>query len=228
MNAPPATRKPDLLIVDDDPLISDTLSFVLSRDFNVCVADSRTQAREVLRKLDEPPALALVDLGLTPTPHRPDEGFRLISELVAYSPGIKIVVLSGQSDEANARHARTLGAIEFVAKPADPPALKQLLLQSLRINAVEKTAPVSSNMMGSSDPIEKLRSQIAQFAASPFGAPAVRALPRALHRDRRRTPTAESARRCPRATLQTGGLPRMQWQRIPRPHGNHGTADHGC
>ena len=103
--APPAlstsARKPDLLIVDDDPLISDTLNFVVSQDFNVCVADSRAQARSVLRQLDTPPALALVDLGLPPAPHRPDEGFQLITELLAYSPAIKIVVLSGQNDEAN-------------------------------------------------------------------------------------------------------------------------------
>ena len=168
MNQPTANRKPDLLIVDDDPSITDILSFVLSRDFNVRIADSRAQAREVLRQLEEPPALALVDLGLPPNPHRPDEGFRLISELVAYSPAIKILVLSGQSDEANARHARTLGAIEFVSKPVDPPVLKQLLLQSLRINAVEKNTATTSNLLGTTAPIEKLRSQIAQFAASPF------------------------------------------------------------
>ena len=36
--------KPDLLIVDDDPLITDTLNFVLSRDFTVYVADSRARA----------------------------------------------------------------------------------------------------------------------------------------------------------------------------------------
>ena len=164
----PTLRKPDLLIVDDDPLISDTLNFVLSRDFNVCVADSRAQARSVLRQLDEPPALALVDLGLPPTPHRPDEGFRLIAELVAYSPAIKIVVLSGQSEEAHARHARTLGAIDFVAKPADPPHLKQLLLQALRLNAAEKDAVATLSLLGSSAPIQKLRSQIALFASSPF------------------------------------------------------------
>ena len=168
MNTPSTPRKPDLLIVDDDPLVSDTLNFILSRDFNVCVADSRTQARSVLLKLAEPPALALVDLGLPPTPHRPDEGFRLISELIAYSPEMKIVVLSGQSDEANARHARTLGAIEFVAKPVDPPVLKQLLLQALRVTTVEKDPAAAPSQLGNSAPVEKLRSQIAQFAASPF------------------------------------------------------------
>ena len=75
--------KPDLLIVDDDPLISDTLNFVLSRDFNVYVAESRAQVKSLLRQLDNPPQRALIDLGLPPTPHRPDEGFKLINELIA-------------------------------------------------------------------------------------------------------------------------------------------------
>jgi DNA-binding NtrC family response regulator len=168
MNTATDTRKPDLLIVDDDPLISDTLNFVLSRDFNVCVADSRAQARSLLRQLDQPPQLALIDLGLPPSPHRPDEGFRLISELMAYAPEMKIVVLSGQSDETNARHARTLGAIDFVSKPADPVALKQLLLQTLQVSRAEKTAAPRVSLLGRSAPVEKLRLQIAQFAGSPF------------------------------------------------------------
>lgn len=117
---PAPARKPDLLIVDDDPQIAELLSFVLSRDFQICVAGSREQARSMLRQLDQPPQLALVDLGLPPSPYLPDEGFRLIAELVAYAPEMKIIVLSGQSDDANARHARTLGAIDFVAKPAEP------------------------------------------------------------------------------------------------------------
>lgn len=165
---PAPARKPGLLIVDDDPLICDTLNFVLSRDFNVCVVDSREQARSVLRQLDQPPPLALVDLGLPPSPHRPDEGFRLIAELVAYAPEMKIVVLSGQSDDANARHARTLGAIDFVAKPADPSTLKHLLLQALQVGKAEKSAAAGLSLLGKSMPVEKLRRQIVQFAASPF------------------------------------------------------------
>ena len=161
-------KKPDLLIVDDDPLITDTLNFVLSRDFSVYVAESRAQVKSLLRQLDRAPELALIDLGLPPTPHRPDEGFRLISELIAYSPGIKIVVLSGQSDETNARHARTLGAIEFVAKPAEPETLKNLLKRSLEIRDAELGAAADSGMIGKSPPIDKLRQQVAQFADAPF------------------------------------------------------------
>ncbi|PZR02427.1 MAG: sigma-54-dependent Fis family transcriptional regulator, partial [Archangium gephyra] len=160
--------KPDLLIVDDDPLITDTLNFVLGKDFSVHVAGSRPQVKSLLRQLDNPPQLALIDLGLPPTPHRPDEGFRLISDLIAYSPGMKIVVLSGQSDETNARHARTLGAIEFVAKPCDPETLKNLLKRSLSIRDAEIGAAAEGGLLGKSLLMEKLRQQIAQFANAPF------------------------------------------------------------
>ncbi len=165
----PAQAKPDLLIVDDDPLISDTLNFVLSRDFNVYVAESRTQVKSLLRQLDSPPQLALIDLGLPPTPHRPDEGFKLIGELIATSPTIKILVLSGQNDETNARHARTLGAIEFIAKPCEPEKIKQLLLKSLQIRSAEISAqPREAGLIGKSLLIEKLRQQITQYANAPF------------------------------------------------------------
>ncbi|MBI3042477.1 MAG: sigma-54-dependent Fis family transcriptional regulator [Betaproteobacteria bacterium] len=157
-----------MLIVDDDPLITDTLNFVLSRDFTVFVADSRARVKSLLTQLDHAPQLALIDLGLPPTPHRPDEGFRLISELIAHSPGIKIVVLSGQSDETNARHARTLGAIEFVAKPCEPETLKTLLNRALEVREAELRAEAEGGLLGKSMLVEKLRQQISQFANAPF------------------------------------------------------------
>ncbi len=162
--------KPDLLIVDDDPLISDTLNFVLSRDFNVYVAESRAQVKSLLRQLDNPPQLALIDLGLPPTPHRPDEGFKLINELIAYSPSIKILVLSGQNEETNARHARTLGAIEFIAKPCEPEKIKVLLQKALQIRDAELSAQAGggAGLIGKSLPIDKLRQQITQYANAPF------------------------------------------------------------
>jgi DNA-binding NtrC family response regulator len=165
--------RPTLLIVDDDTLITDTLAFVLGRDFEVLVSDSRTHAISLLRQLDAPPQLALVDLGLPPHPHRPDEGFQLITDLLAHSSVMKIVVLSGQNDEANARHARTLGANEFVAKPCDAEELRSILLKALEIRDAElKPAPAAAGdllgFVGESGPMQKLRAQIRQYADSPF------------------------------------------------------------
>jgi DNA-binding NtrC family response regulator len=155
--------KPSLLIVDDDPLITDTLAFALGTDYEVLTVESRQHAIDLLRQLPHPPPLALVDLGLPPTPHSPEEGFRLIADLLAHSPKMKIFVLSGQNEAANARHARALGAWEFIAKPSDPITLKRVLDR-----ATAQAPPQDTELVGTSAPMEKLRSQIAQFASSPF------------------------------------------------------------
>src|SRR6185369_16607032 len=135
--------RPRLLLVDDDALITDTLSFALGAEFEVLVCESRLHAVELLRQLPEAPELALVDLGLPPTPHVPDQGFQLIADLLAHSPGMKIFVLSGQNDAAHARHARALGAAEFIAKPCDPAALKKILARALEVRDAELRAEQS-------------------------------------------------------------------------------------
>jgi len=196
------TAKPELLIVDDDPAITDTLGYVLGKDFHVHTAESRPHARALLRQMDGFPQLALIDLGLPPRPHHPDEGFQLITELIAAAPAMKIIVLSGQNDEANARHARTLGAIDFVAKPAEPARLKTLLLQALNVSAAETTVAVTG-LLGASPPMQKLRQQLAQFADAPFpvliegeSGSGKELVAQALHRQSRRSPRPFLALNC--------------------------------
>ena len=167
LTASPTAGKPALLIVDDDPLIADTLSYYLETDFRVFSVGSRPAAITWLQNQAEPPPLALVDLGLPPIPHRPQEGFALIGELLACASQMRIVVLSGQNDEANARHARALGAVEFIAKPAAPERLRDLLLHLLNLQpppAAEAELP----MLGASPAIQRLRIQLRQYAESPF------------------------------------------------------------
>ena len=169
----PVADRPSLLIVDDDPLIIDTLAYALGKDFKVMVSDSRSHAVGLVRGLDAAPQLALVDLGLPPLPHRPDEGFRLVAELLAHSPTMKILVLSGQNDAANARHARTLGATDFVAKPCNTESLKNLLLHALQFRSAEISGGAGAEdalLIGRSPALEQLKSQISQYADSPFPA----------------------------------------------------------
>ncbi|MBI5007495.1 MAG: sigma-54-dependent Fis family transcriptional regulator [Nitrosomonadales bacterium] len=163
---------PSLLIVDDDPLIRDSLRLILGDDFDIHLAEDRPHAIRLLRDMDSPPQLALVDLGLPPTPHRPEEGFKLITELLAHSPNIKVITLSGQNEESNARHARTLGAIEFVAKPCGPETLRTLLQDALRIQQSEQAGFSDSQslfgIIGNSQPIQAMRSQIELYAKTPY------------------------------------------------------------
>lgn len=159
--------KPLLLIVDDDPLISESLGFAFAQTFDVITSHARTHCLNLLRQLRQAPQLALVDLGLPPLPHRPDEGFSLIGELLTLSPDMKIVVLSGQNDDDNARHARTLGAVEFIGKPCDPGSLAQLLLEALSFTPTAATPPVAG-LVGASLPMQRLRLQLGQYANLAF------------------------------------------------------------
>ena len=163
---------PRLIIVDDDPLIRDALRLSLANEFDVCLAENRTQAINLVREMPVVPQLALVDLGLPPTPHRPEEGFRLIAELLAHSPRIKILVLSGQDEKANARHARTLGAIDFIAKPCPPEKIKVQLLDALLIQRTEQEQKHDDDallgIVGQSPLIQAMRAQIALYAATSF------------------------------------------------------------
>jgi two-component system nitrogen regulation response regulator GlnG len=159
--------KPALLIVDDDPMIADTLGYYLGSDFAITSVGSRPAAVEWLLQQTAPPPLALVDLGLPPLPHRPQEGFALIGELLERAPQMRIVVLSGQNDSANARHARSLGAVEFIAKPAPPEQLRSLLLRLLDLSA-DKPQDTGPSILGESAAIQKLRAQLKQYADAPY------------------------------------------------------------
>lgn len=160
------------MIVDDDALIRDSLRLALADSFEVHLAENRTQAIQLLRDMDTPPELALIDLGLPPIPHRPTEGFHLIAELLAHSPDIKIIVLSGQDDSSNARHARTLGATDFIAKPCAPESIKAQLRNALLIqNPEPEHKPRDAEQLGIvglSMPMQAMRNQIVLFSATPF------------------------------------------------------------
>ena len=159
-----------LLLVDDDPLIAESLGFMLGQSYHVVTADTRDAANRQIAALERCPDLALVDLGLPPFPHKPEEGFELIKELIKKNPTMKILVLSGQDNDVNIQHALTLGAVDFIAKPADPDLLLSRLQHQERLHAIElrRETQAEYRLIGRSAGIEAVRNQIQQFADSPF------------------------------------------------------------
>jgi two-component system nitrogen regulation response regulator GlnG len=165
--------KPRLLIVDDDPLISESLAFVLGPEFDLTCAPDRMAAVARLREMPAPPDLALIDLGLPPAAHLPNEGFKLIGDLLAHAPDVRIVVLTGQNEESNARRARALGAAELVPKPCEPDDLLAVLRKALRSRELAPApgeAEDDRSLIGDSPPMRKLRSQVDLYASSAFPA----------------------------------------------------------
>ncbi len=169
---PEYESKPGLLLVDDDPLIVESLGMVLQENYDLYTAESRKQTNKLLHSLETVPSLALVDLGLPPKPHSPEEGFILINDLLSLNSNIKILVLSGQSDQMNIQHALTLGAVDFIPKPCDAVLLQaRLHHQLLMLEAEQAQLDIvedRESLLGESAAIETLRSLIQQFAETPF------------------------------------------------------------
>lgn len=163
-------KSASLLLVDDDPLILEGLGFMLRKQFEMITAETSQQALERIHQAQELPSLALIDLGLPPYPHKPDEGFALIRELLSLQPNMKVLVLSGQDNDVNIQHALTIGAVDFIAKPAEPDLLINRLQHHQRLYEIDqqRDARKSVSIIGDSIAMQAVNNQIKQFADSPF------------------------------------------------------------
>lgn len=166
-----AMEKPILLLVDDDPIVIETTSFLLKKHYRVISASSRSEIKQHLMSEKISPSLALIDLGLPPVPHSPEEGFALITDLLACNSDMRILILSGQDRDTNVQHALTLGAADFIAKPSDPEDLLERLNYQFRLtqgSSTENKETTTISLVGSSVAMQTLQQQIDLYANTPF------------------------------------------------------------
>jgi two-component system NtrC family response regulator len=115
-----ADKLPPLLIVEDDLALQKQIKWSLDR-FESVTAHDRPSALAAFRR--HQPAVVTMDLGLPPDPDATSEGFKLLEQLLEADPAVKVIVLTGQNDQANALRAVALGAYDFFAKPFEPELL---------------------------------------------------------------------------------------------------------
>ena len=107
----PAERS--LLIVDDDRSFLQRLARAMeSRGFTVTSSDTVSDGLQQVEKA--PPAFAVVDLRLAD-----GNGLDVISALKRRRPDARGIVLTGYGNIATAVNAVKLGAVDYLAKPAD-------------------------------------------------------------------------------------------------------------
>jgi two-component system NtrC family response regulator len=115
-----STKVSPLLIVEDDLGLQKQIKWSLDR-FDSVTADDRESALVQFKR--HSPAVVTMDLGLPPDPDSVSEGFKLLGQLLEMDSNVKVIVLTGQNDQANALRAIALGAYDFFAKPFDPELL---------------------------------------------------------------------------------------------------------
>jgi len=125
-----ATQAAPLLIVEDDLALQKQIKWSLDR-FDSVTASDRESALIAFRR--HQPAVVTMDLGLPPDPDSTSEGFKLLEQLLEIDPNVKIIVLTGQNDQANALRAIALGAYDFFAKPFEPELLGLTIDRAFRL-----------------------------------------------------------------------------------------------
>lgn len=129
------TRRSQLLIVEDDLALQKQIKWSLDR-FESATAADRESAITQFRRAPVP--VVTMDLGLPPDADSVSEGFKLLEELLALDPEVKVIVLTGQNDQSNALRAVDLGAYDFIAKPFEAEMLTLTVERALRLSELQR------------------------------------------------------------------------------------------
>jgi DNA-binding NtrC family response regulator len=161
-----------ILIVEDDPLLLDQLTWALKGTFRVLGSRDGVEGRA---RLSSEPDLYLFDLRLPPS-GTVDEGLQLLREARRRDPDATVVIMSGETDRKEALRAIELGAFDFFRKPIDPAELLVILRRALerrrlvsenrqlRVGTERRSA--FDRLVGKSEPMRRLQEDIRRIAPS--------------------------------------------------------------
>jgi two-component system response regulator RegA len=128
-----------LIIVDDDRAFAQRLVRAMElRGFEVRGAHSIAEGIDLIR--ERAPAFAVVDMRL-----EDGNGLEVIAELARARPDARAIVLTGYGNIATAVTAVKLGAVDYLAKPADADDVTDALLAPSDDKAPPPENPMSAD-----------------------------------------------------------------------------------
>jgi two-component system response regulator RegA len=128
-----------LLLVDDDkPFLTRLARAMETRGFDVRTAESVAEGVAQVKR--SAPGYAVVDLRLAD-----GNGLDVIAALHGARPEARVVVLTGYGNIATAVTAVKLGAIDYLAKPADADAVHAALVGDGEARATLPDNPMSAD-----------------------------------------------------------------------------------
>jgi two-component system response regulator RegA len=139
MTAPDLPADLTLLVVDDDkPFLTRLARAMETRGFEVRTAESVAEGIDQVKV--SAPGYAVVDLRLGD-----GNGLDVIEALHAARPEARAVVLTGYGNIATAVTAVKLGAIDYLAKPADADAVYGALVSDTATRSALPENPMSAD-----------------------------------------------------------------------------------
>ncbi len=161
------SQSPIALIVDDEPDILQLLGITLSRmNIKTHKAENLTQAYQALetKKFN----ICLTDMRL------PDgDGIELISHIQSTHPDLPVALITAHGNMEIAIDAMKKGAFDFLSKPIDINALRNLVNSALKVNsqpqkqsATRSTNKIKTQLIGDTPIMKKLKQTILKLARS--------------------------------------------------------------
>jgi two-component system response regulator PilR (NtrC family) len=161
----PQTTAPQghALIVDDEPDIRELLALTLSRmEIRCSEAETVAEAQAQLQK--QAFDICLTDMRL------PDgNGIELIRYIQQQQPELPVAMITAHGSMDTAIEALKAGAFDFLNKPVELQALRELVKSALRLKGngdVTSAAGNEPELLGSSQAIESIRQMIRKLARS--------------------------------------------------------------
>ena len=161
-----------IVIVEDDAILLDQLSWALKGKFEVRSARNATEARPLC---ESDPDLFLFDLRLPPS-GTVEEGLQLLEEVRRRDPEATVVMMSGEKDRDVVLRSIDLGAFDFFRKPIDSRELLVILQRAherrrlvaenreLKREAIEQKS--FDDLIGASPDMRRLFREIEKVAPS--------------------------------------------------------------
>jgi len=128
--------KPKILFVDDEENIVKQMRWAFDGDYQVFTALDERAAIEAFRK--ERPQVVSLDLSLNS--ERPSDlaGLRLLELMMEEEPATRIIVVSGNNEEATVLNAVRLGAFDYYSKPIVLEEFKVMVKRALHIHGLHQ------------------------------------------------------------------------------------------
>jgi DNA-binding NtrC family response regulator len=161
---------PAILLIDDEEIMREVISRLLSRE-GYTVRTASTADDGLAKLMEEPFDLVLLDLML---PGK--SGLQALEEILEFDPDIIVVMISAYASVENAVQATKAGAFDFVTKPFKNEELLHLVRNGLRQRALElenrrlkqslEKRYAFENIIGKSKPIQRVFELISHVGPS--------------------------------------------------------------
>ena len=136
MASRPNTNPPRVLIVDDDPIVADSMAqFLASEGYDAATAVNAREAMETLADAEKPGQnkrptpfnLVITDVSMPEI-----SGLQLLNHIIEHHPATVAIMLTGYGTIESAVEAIRRGAFDYMSKPVVDTELRLVLERALR------------------------------------------------------------------------------------------------